>query len=495
MPQNTHTSNLFPIAGICITLGLLLAGCGGGGGSSTTTATGTPLPVPGPYASRAVCAATTPTPGIPKWTILIYMEAGNNLQPDSLINVSQIASVGSNANVNIVLQWKQIPASMTNSCPNCDPSFYGVRRYFIHPHDAADVTAIANGNTTVMAGDRLPDPSANVPVNTSGFTDTLPDPNGKPNGTEDMGSYHALADFVKWGTTNYPASHTALLIWDHGSGWENVYRSIKAATAQPMRAVAADDEYTDEIETWELPQALSATVRPLDMVILDCSLEEMAEVAYEIRNNASVMVGSEESPPAPGYPYDKWIADLEADGGNDTPCDLGNHIITEFVNDPSYLNSSYSSVLTQSMLDLSKMNGFAQSLNAFAGVMNEHVQDQSALFARLRTDPVFPDRIQGGAQHFATEYRDYKDLWDYADLIRTESPDTDMQQAALNLENTLTGEHGVILEAKEGPTGEEGAHGLSIYVPAPSSYLTAYNNLSLTLAAPLWPRFLLAQTQ
>ncbi len=492
----TSPRSLF--AGFLAVLAASLAGCGGGGSASAPagcTSIVTPTPVIPAYQSRAACALTPHQSGRAKWTILVYMQAANNLQPYSLQNVAQMAQVGSDADVNVVLQWKQIPAAITNSCPNCDPSFYGVRRYYIRKHSASDVTAIEAGNTTVLQSDRLPDPPGNTPVNTAGFTDTLPDPNGLPNGTQDMGSYKTLANFVQWGTANYPADNYAVLIWDHGSGWQNVYRSVRAASA--ARAVAVDDETTDEIETWELPAALSAAVHPLSMVIFDASLEQMTEVAYEIRNNAKIMVGSEESPPAPGYPYNLWLADLEADSGNDSPCDLGNHIIQEFVNYPAYVNDTtgYAAELTQSMVDLSQMNNVAAALNNFAGALNQHVQDQASLIYRLRQDPTFPNRANGGAQHYTTAYRDFKDAWDYADLVRTGTSVCSMQQTAAALENSLIGTNGAILESQHGPTGQDGSHGLSIYVPDPGSYLSTYSNLALSRAAPLWPRFLISQVR
>ncbi len=475
---------------------VLVEGCGSGGGSSSTTPPVVPPSTPPAYTARSVCTATPHTDGRAKWTILIYMQAANNLQPYSLQNIAQLASVGSDSNVNIVVQWKQIPAAMTNSCPNCAPTFYGVRRYYIHHHSAADVAAIQNGNTTVLQSDRLADPTGTTPVNTSGMADTLPDPNGRPNGTLDMGNWRSLADFVKWGSTNYPADHLAVLVWDHGSGWENVYRGV-AAKASPPRAVAVDDETQNEIETWELPGALATSAQPVDMIIFDASLEQMTEVAYQLRNSAKIMVGSEESPPAPGYPYDKWVGDLEADSGNDTPCDLGDHIIQEFVNYPAYVNSTngYASELTQSMVDLGRMGQVATALNGLAGALNQHIQDQQDLIYRLRQDPTFPDRSQGGAQHYTTAYRDFKDLWDYCDLIRTSSAPVNMQQAAANVQNALIGPTGAILENAHGPTGQDGSHGLSIYVPDPGNYLSTYANLSITQAAPLWPRFLVNQVK
>ena len=34
----------------------------------------------------------------------------------------------------------------------------------------------------------------------------------------DMGSSDVLADFLKWGISEYPAANMGLILWDHGSG-------------------------------------------------------------------------------------------------------------------------------------------------------------------------------------------------------------------------------------------------------------------------------------
>src|SRR5262249_18499694 len=152
---------------------------------------------------------------------------------DSLLNVSQLASVGSDSNVNIVIQWKQAQGTDCGA-----PSFLGTRRYFLHQHTAAQVTAILNGDTSSLDSDRPTDPPANNP-NTH---------------QADMGDYRVLQDFARWGAQNYPADNLAVVIWDHGSGWRPVNRSAGNNRLSPrFRAVSQDNETNGEIETQEIP--------------------------------------------------------------------------------------------------------------------------------------------------------------------------------------------------------------------------------------------------
>src|SRR5271170_114818 len=43
-----------------------------------------------------------------KWTILIFMNGDNNLEPDALLNFGQLANVGSNQDVNVIVQFDRI---------------------------------------------------------------------------------------------------------------------------------------------------------------------------------------------------------------------------------------------------------------------------------------------------------------------------------------------------------------------------------------------------
>src|SRR5579859_6177540 len=114
MPGSISIRRLSAAFGALGVLGASLSGCGGGGsvsgGGSGGGGGGTgggPSPTPGSYAGRSACSANTHQSGRARWTILVYMQAANNLQPYSLKNIAQMASVGSNSDVNIVVQWKQ----------------------------------------------------------------------------------------------------------------------------------------------------------------------------------------------------------------------------------------------------------------------------------------------------------------------------------------------------------------------------------------------------
>ena len=60
-------------------------------------------------------------------------------------------------------------------------------------------------------------------------------------GTVNMGAGEALADFVKWGWTNYPARRTMLVLWDHGQVYTTLTTpgdSVHGGTCHTMRTPA-----------------------------------------------------------------------------------------------------------------------------------------------------------------------------------------------------------------------------------------------------------------
>lgn len=489
--------------GIAGVLGAALTGCGsggnnppptGGGGTSPYGAPGTTPFVSSTLASRSVCQANAHVGGRARWTVLVYINAANDLLPFSLVNVAQMASVGSDSNLNIILQWKQTAHSFffTGNPVSTTPSFVGTRRYRLTQHSASDVAKIAPagvetnaavGDTTVLDGDRLANPS----------TDTLSD-NGNP--TADMGNYQTLQEFVQWGATNYPADHLAVVVWDHGSAALNVDNRAAITTAKgtrsvikknATRAVSLDGQTGSQIATWQLPLALANAPQPINNLIIDCSLQGTAEVAYDVRNVAKVMVGSEESPPGEGYPYDTWLAFLKSTTAS--PCDSGQNLINDTIaRYPTGTN------ITQSMIDLSRMDALATTINAFGSSLLTNVSS-------FQTQ-IYTARIN--SQFF--EYVEYKDLYDFADLIRqTSGVPADLSTAASNVQAALWGTTGAVLVSQRGAQGSETlASGLSIYLPGPNTASSVdntvgfdpqWNSLGISRATPNWASFLQAQRQ
>lgn len=367
-----------------------------------------------------------------RWTVLVFLNAANDLQEFAALNVNQMEQVGSTKDVNIVVQWKQA------ACANCgNPPWTGTRRYYV----------TKDSNTGAVSSALIQNLGANV----------------------DMGSWQVLRDFVAWGQQNYPAEHYAIVIWNHGAGWRPTRAGRDRLPASFPRSVSIDEQTRNEIQIWQLPQALNVTPK-LDMVVFDASLMQMTEVGYEIRNSASLMVGSEESPPGEGYVYNTFLADLAANPTMSAPA------FARAIVDRTLEAYGPGGNNTQSAVDLSRMGALATALDRFAGALQAHLSDSRAVMVSARRT----------AESYA--YPDNKDLWDYASIVAAGTPSTDLRSAAAAVQSSV---EAAVLVEKHGSLNA-GSHGLAIYVPEPASYLSSYANLALARATD-WDGWLQSQ--
>ncbi|HRF59044.1 MAG TPA: clostripain-related cysteine peptidase [Fimbriimonadaceae bacterium] len=308
-----------------------------------------------------------------KWTVLVYLNAANDLFAFSDLNVNQMEKVADNPQVRFVVQWKQYRQRWPNS------SFDGTRRYLVKPDSSASIK--------------------------SQIVQTL------PNGT-DMGRAQTLREFVDWGRTFYPADRYCLVIWNHGNGWR------RSPDEEKTRAVSYDDETGNAIQIWELNQALGDN--RFDIVAWDASLMQMFEVAYEIQDHTDYVVGSEESPPGEGYPYDAVFGRFR-DNPNETTRNLTKAFVDGMINDPRYTSKK----ITQSSLDTSKFGALATALDEYAGALIANKAAVTSQVQNARTN------AQSFSPTFGRFYRDMIDVTRVMDRVGGLPPA--VSQAAANL--------------------------------------------------------------
>ncbi len=369
-----------------------------------------------------------------EWTILVFMNAANNLEPDSVDDMNEMEQLGSTSDVNIVVQWKRIAGyDSTNG------DWKTTRRYYV-TRDSDPETV--NSNLLVDMGTGV-----------------------------DMGSPNTLRDFLQWGVRSFPARKYMVVLWNHGAGWR-AYRDRLNLLA---RGVSYDDNTGNHIRIWELPLALSAGVK-WDIIAFDASLMQMLEVAYEIRHLGDYIVGSEESPPAPGYPYHRILAPVIANPAISAR-DLAAQIVTQTIN---YYNPDSTDNITQSALDASQIENVAQRVDTLAQVLLTVAPGNGIAVATARDN----------AQAYA-EYT-YKDLWDYTEQLRARLPGSPELADAINgVQNALS--QAVIAEAHSNRRVNR-SHGLSIYVPTPGGFETRYGLLAFARATH-WDEWLQNQPQ
>ena len=344
------------------------------------------------------------------WTVMVYLDADNNLEEAGIDDFNEMEIVGSTASVNIIVQFDRV-----DGYTNSNGDWTDTRRFeVLQDDDPAIISSPAVENM----------------------------------GELNMGDPQVLTDFVTWSATEYPAEHYALVLWNHGGGW---LKSDQSEQKKPLadKDVCYDDTNGDYLSNAEVSSAIDESGIHLDLVAYDACLMGMIEVAYQIRYLADVMVASEELVPGDGFDYTGFLSALIADP------DMSAEIFaTEIVN--TY-GDFYGDWVTLSAIDLTRITNVAEQLDS----LTTEIIDNGTVW-----DTVGLAWLEN--QRFA-DYS-YLDLGDFAqrlsELIQNES----IRQKSADLFDSI--QSAVI--ANYVSAGIPDATGISIYFPSADYYWPEY---------------------
>lgn len=373
-----------------------------------------------------------------EWTVMVYINGDNNLEGAGVDDINEMEQIGSTDDVNIVVQFDRIAGYDTSN-----GDWETARRYYITQD--SDTSTI--GSTLI----------ADI---------------GEP----DMGNAQTLTEFAVWAMANYPAERYMLVVWDHGGGFRRM------DSRELIKDISWDD--TSGGTSISIPQ-LSASLQAIkafnganiDIVGMDACLMAMAEVAYEVRGSADYMVGSEDSEPGDGWPYDLFLQRLVA-APTSTAAQLSDWIVQD------YITSYGSTSVTQSAIDLGTMDDLASIIDTFADVMTAGIggDNGSAIKTALQNH-------LGSSQAFAVV--DYHDLYHFAELVSADTTTMTVgiisaAAAVMSAVNSAVTENGTV------GTTFANAYGLSIWLPEAdvfNNYILKYNQLAFA-GDTSWDEFL-----
>ncbi|HAF95281.1 MAG: hypothetical protein A2021_04530 [Elusimicrobia bacterium GWF2_52_66] len=274
------------------------------------TAQASQIAAPAPQAVRVAQEPAPAQTSAPKeWTIMVFMNGKNNLADYILKDMNEMEQVGSSDKINIVTEAGKMaytaPSNPYNDGWGDFPDINPWNNYYMHPGWP-------------------PAPSFNTPSTETAETPSVDSWVGvrryyvqKDNDTSklgsllveelpktDMGDWNELVEFTRWAKAKYPAKKYMLIVWNHGDGW--ITKSLKISLP---KGISYDDETGNGITTVQLGQAL-AKIGGVDIYASDACLMQMAEVVYELKDYAPVIVGSEETEPGDGWDYAAFFSRL-----------------------------------------------------------------------------------------------------------------------------------------------------------------------------------------
>jgi hypothetical protein len=412
-----------------------------------------------------------------KWTVMVYMVGGNNLDVDDegASDMQEMKMVGTSDKFSVVVQFDRAVRKQKT------------KRYEIMPLKEGI------GNALVV----------------------------KELDETNTGNPKALEDFICWGMERYEAEHYMLVLWNHGRGFNDddiLRRSgldaqwLKRFRRRPYRGlrekfleigrkglfilprlkdmvlagigakkggsagasgIGFDDSSRDFINSIELRHALGRALvkakRKLDIIGFDACYMNMLEVLCQASDYAGYMVGTEGTGLLDGWPYDLVLRLLHQEPGI-TPEDFSRRIVCEVEsyysgessdsNDIEHLQEMYDAAeaagdevwpawpVTQSAVRAEKLAGLCREVYGFAEALKKTAgQEISAI-----------SRILSCVQRYGDS--DYADLGDLARLCREYIPAVRAESARV----ISVLEEAVVKEAHLGEAVEKST-GMSVYLP------------------------------
>jgi hypothetical protein len=365
----------------------------------------------------------TPAHAQKKWTIMVFLNGDNNLDSAGDNDVQEMEKIGSSDQVDIlVLQ---------------DHQSGGAERIYVKKNGKSEKTNV---------------------------------------GETDMGDWHRALQFFKWGIDNHPAKHYFMAIWNHGAGWKLRLKDNE------FKGVSYDDGSGHHITTPQLGELADGLYnylgRKVDIFGFDACLMQMIEVSYEMKKAVHYTVGSEETEPGDGWPYDDFLGPLVANPDM-SPKDLA--ILEAKKYNASYNGGSQGhETVTHSAVDVNAYTNFLPILDNFANALIENGSAISSIKSAISSSQDF-------------YYHDYKDLYDFARLVKSNVNDSNIQNKADAVMTALKGSNNpVILYGGNTSGSMKNAEGLSIWIPDKSTYeskKTEYKALKFTKDSK-WDEFI-----
>ena len=337
-----------------------------------------------------------------EWTVMVYINGKNNLSKFGEEDVNEMEQVGSTNKMNIVVEL--------------GTTYQKTERFLV----TKDIfpTLITSKPLKILKKD-------------------------------DMGDWKHLVDFALWSKKKFPAKRYMLIIWNHGDGWTT------------SKGISYDDETNNHISTPELGFAMKEIGR-VDILAMDACLMQMAEVAFEVKDYADIIVASEEIEPTAGYPYDtilKKMAKITTKSNEK----IAKNIITQYEK-----HYSLNKKLTQSALKTNKLDSLAYLLDDWCETAMQ-IKDKTKIIEAI-------DMAESYSR------KKYKNLGHFIKIAGEQTQDITLQKKGERINNFIS-EELIIANTSL----RKNSNGIAIYMPKKG---TGKKYAQLAWSATLWDEFL-----
>ncbi len=360
------------------------------------------------HKSKRKSKQTPPSGPIRKpWTLLAYIAGDNNLSDAGLADIVELCQVGASPQVHVAVEIDTYG------------EYTGSLRYEITEPDWS-------GKAHRIVIERLPE--------------------------KDTGDPEALRSFLDWGFKRYPADNYLVVVWNHGTGFRSIRRDI------------GYDDFGSSLDMPEIEEAMRRAGVGEEMRIsilgFDACLMSMVEIAHHFSSQVDIIVGSQQTEPGNGWPYDEVLKAVKIAAGHH---DLARRIVEAYI--AAYKRLGIYDV-THSAVECSRTEAVVRSLSDLGDLLAYRLDAYHRDIRRLRLE----------AQTF--EMADYVDLIHLAELLGRGLPDGAIRKAASEL--VRLAKDSIIASSSLGQ-GVANANGLSVWFPASPTIYQNYRGKYLAL--------------
>ena len=366
------------------------------------------------------------TTNLPEWTIIYYSDADDDiLEGDLWFDINEMELVGSNAQMNIVVQIDRAEGSF-----NGDGDWTDTRRLYITQ-------------------------DSNLDQINSQIVESI--------GEADMGNPQTLVDFMTWTIQRYPAKKYALIMSDHGGGWTGGFSDLQSGSQLSMPQI---------VQAIELVQKQMGGQK-FEIIGFDACLMGMIEVYGSLYPYSNYMIASEEVIPATGWSYAAWLGQLAQnptmDGRGVSQAIISSYIVQDtLLTLRANSNSEIEEVeaaTTLSAVESARMPEVIGAMNQFTSVMatldqryvaqaREYTRSYYSIFGEDTPSP-------------------YIDLENFAEILANATGEQSVFQASEQLKAAISS---AVVAEKHGQR-MSGSNGISFYFPISDIYTyTEYNS-------------------
>lgn len=250
------------------------------------------------------------------WTILIYANGNNDLEPEISKSLLDIEKAGSNSDINIIVQLARAPYNLVKTMrpnflgtTNIDGDWTGVRRYLVKE----DINLLKTRDYNSVLLEDLGDINMADPL--------------------------TLKEFISFGFKEFPAKHFLLILAGHGAGFMGILPDYTLKSPQIMSVNGANIA---------INRAIEESGKKIDILLFDSCYMNMIESIYEfgIDSKSPTYLITPQASPIDGLPYEVIINVLKNITKKDTTTTLIKNLVQEV---DKILNKSGTNLLVFSL--------------------------------------------------------------------------------------------------------------------------------------------------